>query len=484
MELTAAQIKAAYKTDLSLFIARTFSIVSPSVEYIPNWHIDLIAEYLTACQRGEIKRLIINIPPRMLKSISVSIAFPAWLLGHNPSDQIMVASYSQALSSKHHMDCRLVMQSEWYRGLFPDTVLADDMNTQKKFVTSKRGHRIASSVGGTITGEGANFLIVDDPLSAQEGQSETFRNRCNDWFDQTYVTRLNDKKTGCIIIIMQRLHQNDLVGYLLDKGGWEHLCLPVQFSKASTYTKGSIVKNVEIDDYLHPARIGQNEIAKIKAEMGSYAYAGQMLQSPNPLGGGEFLSAWLNYYETISIKTLNIYILVDPANSKRKKSDYTALWVIGVGGDKNIYIIDIVRTKIHLKEREDMLFEMHMKYKPKEVLYQQYGMEGDIQHYRTAMEDRNYRFHITPVTNPLNKQDRIRRLVPIFYENRIWFPRRMYKSDWENKPIDIVDVFIHQEYLTFPVGLHDDMLDSLCMICDTTLQYPGVNTVDYYALYK
>jgi len=484
MELTAAQIKAAYKTNLSLFIARTFSIVSPSVEYMPNWHIDLIAEYLTACQRGEIKRLIINIPPRMLKSISVSIAFPAWLLGHNPGEQIMVSSYSQGLSSKHHMDCRLVMQSEWYRGLFPDTVLADDMNTQKKFVTTKRGHRIASSVGGTITGEGANFLIVDDPLSAQEGQSETFRNRCNDWFDQTYVTRLNDKKTGCIIIIMQRLHQNDLVGYLLDKGGWEHLCLPVQFDSAKTYCYGEINKQVEEEDFLHEARIGANEIARIKQEMGSYAYAGQMLQSPNPLGGGEFLSAWLNYYDTISIATLNIYILVDPANSKRKKSDYSALWVIGVGGDKNIYIIDIVRTKINLKEREDMLFEMHMKYRPKEVLYQQYGMEGDIQHYRAAMEDRNYRFHITPVTNPLNKIDRIRRLVPIFYENRIWFPRRMYKSDWENKPIDIVDVFVHQEYLTFPVGLHDDMLDSLCMICDTTLQYPGVNVVDYYAIYK
>ena len=160
---------AFYRTDLSKFIQRTVSIVDPNADYLHNWHIDLIAEYLQACRRGEITRLVINIPPRFLKSISVSVAFPAWLLGHNPSEQVICVSYSHALAKKHSNDTRAVMQTDLYHSMFPQTIL--DKTNETLLSTTKQGYRYCTSTLGTITGTGANMIIVDDPLSASQAQS-------------------------------------------------------------------------------------------------------------------------------------------------------------------------------------------------------------------------------------------------------------------------------------------------------------------------
>ena len=212
--------------DFASFIKQSFYSVNPATKYLHNWHIDLIAEYLNACEQGEIKRLIINIPPRSLKSIAVSVAWPAWLLGHDPSRRIIAASYSQNLSLKHSLDSRLVMNSAWYKKIFPSVKIASDQNEKAKFVTTKRGFRIATSVGGAITGEGGNFLIVDDAHNPINIMSEVQRQSTLDWFDQTFASRLDDKRQGVFVVVMQRLHEGDLCGHLLNKGGWEHLKLP------------------------------------------------------------------------------------------------------------------------------------------------------------------------------------------------------------------------------------------------------------------
>lgn len=477
-------LKTIFKNDLSVFTQKVFKTVSPNDDYFHNWHIDLITEYLLACKNGEIKRLIINIPPRHLKSISVAVSFPAWLLGHNPSEQIMCASYSAELAFKHSQDCRLIIESDWYKNLFPETVLVDDQNTKRKFVTTKRGFRIATSVGGTATGEGGNFLIVDDPLSAMQAQSEVARDTANSWFDQTFSSRLNDPKTGVIIVIMQRLHENDLTGHLLAKGGWEHLCLPLIAEKDEHLEKGRISVDRKIGDLLHSSRIDEQEIQRIKTEMGAYTFAGQYQQNPSPQGGGDFRKEWIQYYEKIDHTQFNNYILVDPANSKSKKSDYTSIVVIGAGGDGNLYLIDAVRDKLNVKEREDIIFNLHQKYNPKTIGYEKYGMQNDIDWIKKSMEDKNYRFHITELGGSLSKKDRINRLIPYFFDKKIFLPKVLYKSNYENKMIDIIDEFIHQEYVTFPVGLHDDMLDALSRICDIQIIYPGKYNIDYHKLYS
>lgn len=483
MEKTPHNLYRLIKEDLTTFTQKVVQTVSPEANYQHNWHIELIAEYLLACQRGDIKRLIINIPPRHLKSISVNVAFPAWLLGHNPGEQIMCASYSQELSFKHALDCRLVMQQKWYQDIFPDTRIVEDQNTKRKFITSSRGHRIATSVGGTATGEGAQYLIVDDPVSAQQGESTAFRETANTWFDQTFSTRLNDKKSGCIIVIMQRLHENDLTGHLLAKGGWEHLCLPMVAEKDELLKCGYYEKERKVGDLLHPERNGPKEIEDLKIELGSYAYSGQYQQRPSPEGGGEFRKEWIQYYDELAPHTLNYYILVDPANSKTKDSDYTAMVVIGAGGDGNLYLIDLVRDRLNVREREEKLFELHKKYKPKSVVYEKYGMQCDADWLREAMSHRNYRFHLQEIGGKLSKEDRIKRLIPYFVDRKIYFPKVLYKTNYKNQAIDVIDEFIIQEYCTFPVGIHDDLLDAMSRICDITIQYPGYNTINYYELY-
>lgn len=478
------KLKEILKTDFPSFIQKCFNTVDPNAEYLHNWHIDLIAEYLKACMSGEITRLIINIPPRHMKSISVAVAFPAWLLGHNPSEQIMCASYSNQLSQKHSMDCRAVVNSRWYQELFPDWKLVKDQNTQRKFVTTKRGYRVATSVGSTTTGEGGNFLIIDDPLSADEAKSEVMRERANTWFDQTFSSRLNNKKTGVIVVIMQRLHENDLTGHLLRKGDWEHLCLPLIAEEDKEFKIGDFFYHRPIGEILHKERIDDEVLKRIKIEAGPYAFAGQYQQTPSPTGGGIFERKWIQYYDKIDITQMNKYLLVDPANSKKNGSDYTSMVVIGAHEDGNLYLIDAVRDRMNVREREDLLFEWHKKYTPLVVAYEKYGMQVDVDWVRKSMDERNYRFAIQEVGGSLKKEDRIQRLVKYFHDGKIFLPRTLYKTNTEGLCSNIVDDFIEQEYAPFPCGLHDDMFDAMARICDVTVLYPNKNTIDYYKIYS
>lgn len=205
--------------NFSTFIGKTLATVDPAAEFLPNWHIDLIAEYLEAARKSQITRLIINMPPRSLKSVCVSVAWPAWLLGHDPRTRILAASYAASLSVKHSLDCRLVLSAPWYQAVLPELKLSRVQNEKHKFMTSKQGFRMASSVGASVIGEGGNFLIIDDPISPAQAMNELARNHANNWFDHTFSTRLDNKKTGVIVLVMQRLHSADLSGYLLEKGG-------------------------------------------------------------------------------------------------------------------------------------------------------------------------------------------------------------------------------------------------------------------------
>src|SRR6185437_12894916 len=403
-----------------------------------------------------------------------------------PAEKIMCASYSAALSKKHSLDCRALIQSDWYQLLFPEVKLLDDQNTQTKFMTDKRGYRFATSVGGTATGEGGNFLIVDDPHSAEQGQSMIEREAALRWLDQTYSTRLNDIKSGVMIVIMQRLHYADLTGHLLEIGGWEHLKIPVESEERTVYSIGSFRKVYEEGELLHESRMGQDELDVKKRQLMAYGYAGQYMQNPSPTGGGEFKKEWIQFYKgKLTPSSMNTYIMVDPANSKKKTSDYTCIIVLGLAADKNFYVLDMVRDKLDIRERRETLFSLHAKYRPKYVLYEKYGMQVDADVMRVAMDDLNYRFTITEVGGALSKNDRITNLQPYFFEGRIWFPEQLIKTNYEGIVVDLVEEFIQEEYLAFPVGIHDDMMDALSRILDApALIWPGDSSVDYHKLYS
>jgi predicted phage terminase large subunit-like protein len=180
---------------------------------------------------------------------------------------------------------------------------------------------------------------------------------------------------------------------------------------------------------------------------------------------------------------MNKYLLVDSATSKKKHSDYTAMWVVGLAADGNYYALDMVRDRLNLAERGDRLFDLHRKWKPREVRYERYGLMADIEHYKQRMENENYRFPITEVAGQTSKADRIKRLLPIFEQKRFWLPKTFHVTDWQKYTVDLVHSFVEEEYMAFPVGLHEDSLDALSRIAepDLRLVWPKAEKIEYVA---
>lgn len=355
---------------LSPFVRKVFATVSPGDKYLHNWHIDLMCEYLEFVSRGEITRLIINIPPRYMKSICVSVAWPAWILGQNSMAQIMVSSYSYMLSFKHSQDCRLVLQTDWYKHLFPDVEIASDQNEKRKFTTTKQGHRIATSVGGSATGEGGNYLIVDDPVNPKMAMSDAERNTANTWFNQTFSTRLNDKKKGVMVVIMQRLHQDDLSGHLLEQGGWEHLCIPAVAEKKTIIDFGSIHVEREVGDLLHPDKENKVEIEKAKRTLGTYGFAGQYQQSPSPLGGGIIKISWFRRYATLPSPDQRVQTVQVWDTAQKASEVHNAPWVCGtwILTDNNYYLVDVYREWMTYPEGKQAAISLAAKWNPHAIV--------------------------------------------------------------------------------------------------------------------
>lgn len=232
-----------------------------------------------------------------------------------------------------------------------------------------------------------------------------------------------------------------------------------------------------------PVFLSREKLAQKRRDMGPYTFSAQMLQNPTADSTQGFKREWIQFYdqspESASAGT-NRYLLVDAANDKRKSSDYTSMWVIGLGTDENYYVLDMVRDRLNLTERAEKVMQLHRKWKPKGVRYERYGMMADIQHIKTIQAAQNYRFGIDEVAGQAPKNDRIRRLIPLFEQGRIYFPTSLHKTDYEGQVRELVGDFIEQEYASFPVPLHDDMLDALARIAepDMPLIWPKLAAVD------
>ncbi len=235
------------RDDLDAFLRRCLMTLNPGQPYLPNWHISAIAYQLDRVRRGEINRLIINMPPRHLKSLTVSVAFPAYLLGHEPGHRIFAISYGSELSSKHASDFRSIVEAPWYRRAFPKMRIARSLENEVS--TTARGFRKATSVYGTLTGLGGDIFIIDDPQKPVDAQSDAQRNGLNQWVSNTLMSRLDSKERGVVIVVMQRVHLNDLSGYLMELGGWTVLSLPAIAEQDETIAIG--------EDEFHRRRAGE-----------------------------------------------------------------------------------------------------------------------------------------------------------------------------------------------------------------------------------
>lgn len=466
------------------FAMRAFnSVEGETVPYEWNWHIGCIAEHLEAVERGEIKKLIINVPPRTLKSYLVSAAFPAWVMGRNPASKFIMTSYSHSLAEDHIVNCKNIIKDDWYRECFADTKIDPLQNQKHDFKTTERGRYYGTGILGTITGKGADYVLCDDPLRPDEALSDTIRVKTNAAIRNTLFSRFNDPRIGKFILIMQRLHEDDPTGHLLQDQGYTLLKLPAQaVDRPTIVTLGEKFWTMKRGELLFPERLTQEVLDEKRRSMLEYNYVGQFLQEPAPLGGGEFKDTWIQYYDKSGIraKEMNIYILCDAAGGedlqkkKKKTSDYTTFMVVGLHNDNNYYLLDAVRDRLNPTERVQKLFDLHRTWngltgKPPKVGYEKYGLMTDTHYIRELQKQTGYRFAMVELGGKMAKEERIRRMIPDLQTGRWWFPDAIQYTDYDGRTIDLVHEIRKSEMATFPRARYDDMLDALTRIYDTDL---------------
>jgi predicted phage terminase large subunit-like protein len=307
-------------------------------------------------------------------------------------------------------------------------------------------------VDGQPTSKHYKILLYDDIVVKDSVSTPDMINKTMTALEQSY--NLGVTPGGVRRFAGTRWHFNDAYRTIKDRGTAISREYP---GKAGGTEDG---ESVYWDDTTHSSK---------RADFGPYTYASQILMNPKADSMQGFKREWIKTFKSINKEKLNWYITADAASSKKRGSDYTSMWAIGLVSDKNYYCIPEVRDRLNLKETSDRLFAMHRTYSPLQVRYEKYGLMSDIEHYQTCMETQNYRFNITEVGGQTSKVDRIKRLLPLFEAGRIWLPESKYVTDWQRVPSDLVQAFIEEEYMAFPVGLHDDMLDALSRIAEPDL---------------
>lgn len=296
--------KELAKRSLVEYIRQAWHIVEPGTPYVHGWHIDAICEHLEAVTRGEIRNLIINIPPRHMKSLITCVFWPTWVWTFRPETRWLFSSYGENLAIRDSLKCRRIILHPWYQKNFGDVFkLTGDQNQKTRFENDKTGHRLATGVGGLGTGEGGDFIAVDDALKQADAHSIAARESVIDWWDNTMSTRGNDPNKVAKIVIMQRLHEQDLTGHLLERmktdgQRYEHLCLPAEYEETQRVTSiGWRDPRTEVGQLLWPERFTPTALRDLKSSMGSYAVAGQLQQRPSPDEGGIFKRHWWRYWK-------------------------------------------------------------------------------------------------------------------------------------------------------------------------------------------
>lgn len=434
------------------------------VGIIPARHHQYLIGKLEAVERGEIRRLMVFMPPGSAKSTYASILFPAWFIGRHPDRSIIHASHTTELAERWGRRIRNMAGEPRYGRLFEDAELAADSQAAGRWSTRAGGEYYAAGAGSAIVGFRADLGIIDDPIAGREqADSEREREKIKEWYRSDFHTRL--KPGGAIVLIMQRWHEDDLAGWLLSeqaKGGeqWEVVRLKMEADENDPLGRAP-------GEPLWPEWYTNDMRAQAKRDARTWLALYQ--QEPRPESGGEFKKEWLQRYQTKPTKGLNTYILVDPASEKKKTSDYTAVFVVGLADDQNYYVLDFVRDRLSLTQRADLLFRLHREYRPLAVGYERYGMQADVEHMRDRMEREQYRFQIVELGGQLKKEDRIRRLVPLFEARRIWFPTQLTYTQHDGQMRELVRDFVEDEMAPFPVGRHDDMIDCLARITERDL---------------
>lgn len=455
------------------FVEGAWKYIDPN-PYHYGWHLEAIAEHLQAVARGEIRRLVINVPPRTSKSSMVSVCFPAWTWAQSehgplsgPHVQFLFASYAQTLSIRDSVKTRRLLESPWYKRNWGKRFsITSDQNTKIRFDNDKGGYRLATSVDGSLTGEGGSIIVVDDPHNANEVESDLVRQGTLEWWDQSMSTRLNDPKTGAFIVIMQRLHESDLTGHVLSKdtGNWVHLCLPMRMETDRRCVTPWYVDNREEGELLVKSRFGEEEVKELESRLGPFAAAGQLQQRPQPRGGGIFKrNWWVLWDESVSASEGRTKVVfpdfeyivasLDTAYTTKQENDYSAMTIWGVWTDRNenrrIMLIYAWQDRLEFSPLVKKVHELCTKFKIDRLLIESKAAGLSVaQELRTQFNRENWGIQ---VVDP-GRGDKVARAYAIqhlFADEMIYAP----DYDWAEKLISQAE--------SFPKGAHDDLVDSM-----------------------
>jgi predicted phage terminase large subunit-like protein len=440
-----ALLNSILRMDFAAFVQKAFGTVSPGDGYSANWHIEAICHELSQVMRGDTKRLIITIPPRHLKSICTSVALPAFVLGQDPTRRIICVSYSQELAVKHANDCRTVMNSDWYRRVFPGTKVDPSKNTETEVMTTQRGFRLSTSVGGTLTGRGGNLIIIDGPIKPTDAMSDTTRERLVQWCGTTLLSRLDDKERDAIILVMQRLHVGDLAGHFLAQGGWETLNLPaiadieerIEIGLGRYHTR-------KVGDLLHPARESKDVLDTMKVAMGSATFSAQYQQSPVPPGGHMIDWNWFRWYDPNDLTVDEVVISWDTAMKATELSDYSVGTVWCVNGDF-YYLLDLIRERLDYPALKRKVIEVYHRWTKPTIVIEDAGSG-------TSLIQDLHDQHI-PAIGIRPEGDKVIRMsaqTAKIEGGAVHLPKQ---APWLDE--------LRTEILAFPHGMHDDQVDSI-----------------------
>ena len=448
-------LDAACRNDFASFVRASFHTLAPNAEYLMNWHILAVAYHLELVRRGKIRRLIITLPPRSLKSIMASVALPAFVLGHDPSKRIIALSYGSELAVKLGNDFRAVVNMPWYRRQFSAMQIAGK-NTELEISTTQRGFRFATSFEGGLTGRGGDIIIIDDPLKPSDAHSDSRRTGVNNLFYNTVYSRLDDKRSGAIIVVMQRLHTDDLVGMLLrTSNDWTVLSLPAiaqedECIRISEHRYHQRRRGEALHPELAPLALLQAE----RLQYGSDLFAAQYQQAPVPPDGLMIKPEWIQYYDLRPERTPSSEVIQswDTANKDGGQNDSSVCttWLIHEG---NYYLIDVLRDRWIYPDLKAKAIAHAREHDPDRILVEDTGVGMAL-----VGQLKEAKFSAIAVKPTRDKKVRMSVQSAKFEAGRVFFPKNApWRADLE------------AELLGFPHVRHDDQVDS----CAQALSHEG-----------
>lgn len=437
------------RRNFQLFATKAFNIVNPGRDLIPTTAFMAISHKLGELERGRLRRLLINVPPRSGKSLLASIALPAFMLGRDPTRRIICASYSGELAAKLARDCRTVMQHASYRQFFPGTVMSGK-NTETELETAHGGFRYATSVGGTLTGRGGNLIVIDDPMKPDDAMSSVARERVWEWFTGTVGSRLDNKAEDAIVVVMQRLHVDDLSGRLLDRGGWDHLSIPSIAEEKQELTIATARTRVRpVGDVLDCEREPLEVLQQIRRELGSTTFEAQYQQQPVPQEGNLIKWSWFGTYDGVPHREANDQIVIswDTAMKDREVNDYSVGVVALKKPNQHVYILDVLRQRSDFPTLRRLIQEQSQKYRPSTTLVEEAGSGISL------LQDLRNTVSMIGIRPMGEKVVRFQQITPMIEARQVHLPVR---ATW-------LDSF-KRELLSFPASANDDQVDAVSQL--------------------